>query len=71
MSQTTLQTGRVVASYGRHFLVENAAGERLICHPRGKKSQAVVGDQVLWQASEDEGTIERLEPRRNLFLPAG
>ncbi len=65
--QPGLQPGRVVASYGRHFLVENAAGERLICHPRGKKSQAVVGDQVLWQASEDEGTIERLEPRRNLF----
>lgn len=65
--QPGLQPGRVVASYGRHFLVENSAGERLICHPRGKKSQAVVGDQVLWQASEDEGTIERLEPRRNLF----
>lgn len=62
-----LLPGRVVANYGRHFLVENEAGERLICHPRGKKSHAVVGDQVLWQASEDEGTIEKLEPRRNLF----
>jgi ribosome biogenesis GTPase len=27
----------------------------------------VVGDQVLWQASEDEGTIEKVLPRRNLF----
>ncbi len=39
----------------------------MICHPRGKKSQAVVGDRVLWQGSHDEGTIERIEERRNLF----
>jgi len=48
-------------------MVETPAGERLICHPRGKKSQAVVGDRVRWQASEDEGTIEQVVPRRNLF----
>ena len=62
-----LRAGLVVASHGRHCLVETAEGERLICHPRGKKSQAVVGDRVLWQASQDEGTVERVEPRRNLF----
>jgi ribosome biogenesis GTPase len=39
----------------------------VICHPRGKKSQTVVGDRVLWLPSEDEGTIEKVEPRRNLF----
>ncbi len=33
----------------------------------GKKSQGVVGDRVRWQASHDEGTIEAIEPRRNLF----
>jgi ribosome biogenesis GTPase len=27
----------------------------------------VVGDQVQWLASTDEGTIEKVEPRRNLF----
>ena len=64
---TQLQSGLIVANYGRHFLVENTAGERLICHSRGKKSQGVVGDRVLWQASQDEGTIEKIEPRRNLF----
>ena len=62
-----LQPGLVVASHGRHCLVEKSDGKRLICHPRGKKSQAVVGDRVLWQASEDEGTVEQVEPRRNLF----
>lgn len=59
--------GLVVASFGRHCLVETPTGERLICHPRGKKSQALVGDQVLWLPSLDEGTIEKVQPRRNLF----
>ena len=63
----TQQSGLIVANYGRHFLVESPSGERRICHSRGKKSEGVVGDRVLWQASRDEGTIEKIEPRRNLF----
>ncbi|MBS0468588.1 MAG: ribosome small subunit-dependent GTPase A [Proteobacteria bacterium] len=67
--------GLVVASYGRHCVVETPDGTRRICHPRGKKSQAVVGDRVLWQAAApgqargqgDEGTIEKVLERRNLF----
>jgi ribosome biogenesis GTPase len=62
-----LRDGLVVASHGRHCLVEKPDGDRLICHPRGKKSQAVVGDRVQWQATEDEGTIEKVLPRKNLF----
>ncbi len=62
-----LETGLVIAGHGRHVWVETPEGRRLICHPRGKKSQTVVGDHVLWQASEDEGTIEKVQPRRNLF----
>jgi ribosome biogenesis GTPase / thiamine phosphate phosphatase len=62
-----LEAGLVVASFGRHCLVETPEGKRLICHPRGKKSTAVVGDRVLWQGSHDEGTIEKIETRRNLF----
>ena len=61
------QTGLVVASHGRHCMVESTDGERRICHPRGKKSQVVVGDQVEWLPSTDEGTIEKILPRRNLF----
>ena len=67
MSELELQPGLVVAGFGRHCLVETPEGKRLICHPRGKKSAAVVGDRVLWQGSHDEGTIEKVEPRRNLF----
>lgn len=71
----TRSEGLVVASHGRHCVVESADGTRRICHPRGKKSQAVVGDRVLWQAAApgqgqghgDEGTIEKVLERRNLF----
>jgi ribosome biogenesis GTPase / thiamine phosphate phosphatase len=65
--RAALDRGLVVASHGRHCVVETPEGERLICHPRGKKSQVVVGDKVLWQGSHDEGTIEKVEERRNLF----
>ena len=73
----TRSEGLVVASHGRHCVVETPDGARRICHPRGKKSQAVVGDRVLWQAAApgqgqgqghgDEGTIEKVLERRNLF----
>jgi len=63
----TLQAGLIVANYGRHFLVESQTGERVICHSRGKKSEGVVGDRVSWEPSRDEGTIEKIEARRNLF----
>ncbi|MGJ7491865.1 ribosome small subunit-dependent GTPase A [Variovorax sp. ZT4R33] len=66
-ADAALRDGLVVASHGRHCLVETPEGERRICHPRGKKSQAVVGDHVRWQASEDEGTIEQVVERKNLF----
>lgn len=62
-----LEPGLIVGNFGRHFLVEAEQGNRLICHSRGKKSQGVVGDRVLWKASQDEGTVEKIEPRRNLF----
>ena len=67
MKHAKFERGLIIANYGRHFLVETPEGQRLICHSRGKKSQGVVGDQVLWQASRDEGTIEKIEARRNLF----
>jgi ribosome biogenesis GTPase len=69
--RSALAEGLVVASHGRHCMVESPDGQRRICHPRGKKSQAVVGDRVLWQAAPpgqgDEGTIEKVQERRNLF----
>ena len=67
MTKAALNQGLIVANYGRHFLVETPDGTRVICHSRGKKSTGVVGDQVQWLPSQDEGTVEKIEPRRNLF----
>jgi ribosome biogenesis GTPase len=61
------QPGLVVAGFGRHVMVETESGERVLCHPRGKKSQVVVGDRIRWLPSQDEGTIEKIEERSNLF----
>jgi ribosome biogenesis GTPase / thiamine phosphate phosphatase len=65
-----LDLARVVAAHGRHFIVEAPEGTRARCHPRGKKSDCVVGDLVRWQATNEHGTegvIEHIEPRRNLL----
>ncbi|HMT58405.1 MAG TPA: ribosome small subunit-dependent GTPase A [Ottowia sp.] len=62
-----LLDGLVVGSHGRHCVVETPAGERVICHPRGKKLAVVVGDGVRWRPSHDEGTVEQITPRRNLL----
>lgn len=64
-----LDLGLVVRGHGRHYIVEDSTGRRLVCHPRGKKSDCVVGDQVRWAPSgSDEGVIEAVEPRRNLLF---
>ncbi|MDO5623178.1 MAG: ribosome small subunit-dependent GTPase A [Pseudomonadota bacterium] len=62
-----MTAGLVVSSHGRHCVVETADGERVICHPRGKKLTVVVGDRVRWLPSQDEGTVERIDERRNLL----
>ena len=66
-SNAGVQQGLVVAGFGRHVLVETADGTRIICHPRGKKGAALVGDNVRWLPTEDEGTIEKIDTRRNVF----
>ncbi len=66
-SGQALLSGLVVAAFGRHCLVESPDGSRRICHPRGKKSAVVVGDRVHWLPTGDEGSIEAVLPRHNLF----
>ncbi|MBN8488857.1 MAG: ribosome small subunit-dependent GTPase A [Burkholderiales bacterium] len=63
-----LDLALVVGSHGRHVMIETPEGRRLLAHPRGKKSQCVVGDRVRWQIAGDEGVIEAIEPRRNLLM---
>lgn len=65
--QEPTRPGLVVASHGRHCLVESPDGTRTLCHAKGKKNEAVVGDRVLWRTTGDEGVIAGVQERRNLF----
>jgi ribosome biogenesis GTPase len=58
---------RVVATFGRHALIETDSRRRLHAHLRGRRSDVVVGDLVRWQPAGDEAVIEAVEPRRNLL----
>ena len=64
--------GLVVAGHGRHCIVEASDGQRTLCHlrgkGRGKLGDCVVGDEVRWRRSGDEGVVEAIDPRRNLFF---
>lgn len=62
-----MTVGLVVGAHGRHVMVEAPDGTRTLCHPRGKKTDCVVGDRVRWAPTGDEGVIEGVEPRRNLL----
>jgi ribosome biogenesis GTPase / thiamine phosphate phosphatase len=63
-----MNEARVVAAHGRHVFIETPAGQRLLCHLRGRRADLVVGDRVRWQPAGDEGVIEAVEPRRNLLF---
>ena len=63
-----LDLGLVVAAHGRHVVVETPERQRVLCHPRGKKSELVIGDRVRWQTTGDGGVVEHIEPRRNLLF---
>ena len=62
-----LNAGLVVGAHGRHFVVETAERQRVLCHRRGKKVDCVVGDRVQWCITGDGGVIEAVSPRRSLL----
>lgn len=59
--------GRVVSAHGRHYMVELEDGSLRQCYPRGKRSDAAVGDYVVINFQGEEGSIERILERRNLL----
>lgn len=60
--------GRIVAAFGRQYLVRLARGDLLSCHTRGKKSDVVCGDLVeVNRSGEDMGVIERTMARSSLL----
>ena len=63
-----VETGIVVAAYGRHYRVEVEPGIEIDCVTRGRKSDIACGDHVhAMRTGEGTGVIEKVEPRRTLF----
>ena len=66
--QQVVVEGRVVADFGREFLVELADRRQIVCTRRGKKQDATCGDFVeVRLTGAAQGSIERLGTRRNLL----
>jgi ribosome biogenesis GTPase len=62
---------RVVATFGRQFLIEDDGGAVWTATRRGKKGDVVVGDRVRARASAPGlARIETLQPRRSLLFRA-
>jgi ribosome biogenesis GTPase len=63
----TQRTGRVIASHGRHVVVEAPTGERIPCTVRGRRLQIVCGDEVEWQPDTmpGRGIVLERSPRRS------
>ncbi len=60
--------GTIVATHGRHYLVEGVNGQRLLCVTRGKKGGAACADRVEYrEIASGQGVIEQVLPRTNLF----
>jgi ribosome biogenesis GTPase len=63
-----LLPGTVVASFGRQYQVELAAGGIVTCVTRGRRGAIACGDRVhIAITSPAHGVIETVEPRASLF----
>jgi ribosome biogenesis GTPase len=66
--QQVVVEGRVIADFGREFLVELADKRQIVCTRKGKKQDATCGDFVeVRLTGSAQGSIERLGTRRNLL----
>jgi len=60
------EAGTVVAARRRHFAVRLDDGATLVCLLKGRRTVPACGDRVKVARSQGEGSIEAIEPRRNL-----
>jgi ribosome biogenesis GTPase len=65
----TNEAAQIVAAHGRQYLALTQHGERLLCFPRGKRSDLAVGDRVgiLRQSAGQAVVVDRL-PRQSLLF---
>jgi ribosome biogenesis GTPase / thiamine phosphate phosphatase len=67
--QQVVIEGRVVADFGREFLVEFADRRQIVCSRKGKRQDATCGDFVeVRLTGSAQGSIERVGTRRNLLF---
>lgn len=71
-----VESGQVIAAFGRQYLARLDDGSKITCLTRGKKSEVACGDMVEIQRTSDssfangtaaQGVIERILPRRSLL----
>jgi len=68
-SESVVVEGRVVADFGREFLVEFADRRQVACTRKGKRQDATCGDFVeVRLTGSGQGSIERVGTRRNLLF---
>src|SRR6478735_8472490 len=60
----------VIAAFGRHLLVRDAAGTELRARPSGRKLNIVCGDHVRCERERSEVLIVEVLPRRSLLARA-
>lgn len=66
--QQVVAEGRVVADFGRDFLVELADRRQIVCTRKGRKQDAACGDFVEVRLTGGaQGSIERVGTRRNIL----
>ncbi len=66
--KAALQSGTIVASFGRQFTVELGDGVLVTCVTRGKRTDIACGDRVaIAMTAPDQGVIETTGPRVSLF----
>jgi len=69
LTNKSLQSGQIVAAYGKRYLVELANQQTIDCVTRGKKNDCACGDQVsIALTSSDSGVIEAIQTRKTLLF---
>lgn len=68
-SEQVVIEGRVIADFGREFLVEFADRRQVVCTRKGRRQDATCGDFVEVRLNGPaQGSIERVGTRRNLLF---